>query len=100
MTREEEIIDSILGVLKKFSKQLQGFQVVLFGSRARGDAKARSDFDLGVVGRKSLDIKTFYEIDDKFDELENLYRIDWVDLNRVSSNFRRIALKNAVKIYG
>jgi uncharacterized protein len=79
---------------------LRGYRVVLFGSRAAGDARDRSDFDVGVLGDAPLPLKTFYEMEDLFDGIETLYRIDWVDLNRVSPEFRREALKKSETLYG
>ena len=67
MTREEEIITMIEDVLSRKKAALRGHDIVLFGSRANGTAKERSDFDIGVVGEKPLDIKTFYDIEDEFD---------------------------------
>jgi predicted nucleotidyltransferase len=73
--------------------------VVIFGSRARGDAKPRSDFDLGVVGNTPLPLTDFYALAEELDKLKTLYRFDWVDLVRASENFRQSALKNVVVIY-
>jgi len=67
--------------------------------RARGKAKSRSDFDLGVVGDTPLPLEDFFAIQDMLDELPTLYRIDWVDFARVSERFRAQALKNAEVIY-
>ena len=79
---------------------LRGYRIVLFGSRAAGNALERSDFDVGVLGDAPLPLKTFYEMEDLFDRIETLYRIDWVDLNRVSPKFRNEALKKTEPLYG
>jgi predicted nucleotidyltransferase len=99
MSREEEIIKSIQRVLEEHDSQLQGFKVVLFGSRARGNSDPRSDFDVGVMGREPMNLQTFYEINDQLDNLDTLFRIDWVDLHRVSPDFRNIALTDSLKLY-
>lgn len=78
---------------------LRGYKVYLFGSRASGNARERSDFDVGVLGDRPLPLKTFYEIEDIFEELPTLYRIDWVDLNRASPEFRDRALRRAGVLY-
>ena len=72
---------------------MRGYQVFLFGSRTSGTARDRSDFDVGVLGDTPLPLATFYKMEDLFEEIPTLYRIDWVDLNRVSPEFRREALK-------
>ena len=99
MTREEQVKAMIAGVMRKFSQQLNGHRVVLFGSRAGGKARTRSDFDVGVIGDEPLPVKVFYEIDDMLENLPTLYRIDWVDLNNAAPSLRKRALENAEVIY-
>jgi predicted nucleotidyltransferase len=86
--RESEIMDMILEILRKHKKELTGYHVWLFGSRAARTHKSRSDFDIGVFGIHLLPLKIFFAIDDQFDALPTLYRIDWIDFSNVSSNFR------------
>jgi predicted nucleotidyltransferase len=80
--------------------ELRGYRVLLFGSRASGNARERSDFDVGVIGEQPLPFKTFYKLEDLFEQIETLYRIDWVDLNCTSPEFRREALKKTEVLYG
>ena len=98
MTREEQIKGMIANVMQKFSPQLRGHRVLLFGSRAGGKARQRSDFDIGVIGDEPLPVKVFYEIDDMLENLPTLYRIDWVDLNNAPT-LRQRALDHAEVIY-
>jgi predicted nucleotidyltransferase len=83
----------------KSASRLTGHRAVLFGSRARGDAKPRSDFDIGVIGASPLPLEDFYELADQLDALHTLYRIDWVDLTLVSEKFRNSALRNTAVLY-
>ena len=99
MTRDQEIRQMLIGLFGKFGSRLAGHRVVLFGSRARGDARPRSDFDLAVVGDVPLDLKDFYALEDELDKLPTLYRFDWVDLERSSNRFKESALENAEGIY-
>ena len=99
MNREEEIKSMIFDVMRRFAPQLRGHKVVLFGSRAGGKARPRSDFDVGVIGDEPLPVKIFYEIDDMLENLPTLYKIDWVDLNRAAPSLRERALANTEVIY-
>jgi len=81
------------------ANRLSGHKVVLFGSRAQGNARSRSDFDLGVVGETPLPVVDFFAIEDILDDLPTLYRIDWVDLATVSERFRAEALRSVKVIY-
>ena len=98
--REEEILAMLADTMRANAQRLAGHQVVLFGSRAQGKAKPRSDFDVGVVGEEPLPLADFYAIEDMLDELPTLYRIDWVDFARVGERFREQALRDVEVIYG
>ncbi|MCX8086485.1 MAG: nucleotidyltransferase domain-containing protein [Rhodocyclaceae bacterium] len=81
-------------VLGRHRARLAGRRVFLFGSRARGTARPRSDFDIGVIGEQALPLADFYAIADEFEALPTLYRIDWVDMNRVADEFRARAMQH------
>ena len=49
--RTEEVLARIIG---RICRVASPDQIILFGSRARGDAQAHSDFDILVVGQSSL----------------------------------------------
>ncbi len=97
--REMEIKELIQRQLQQMAPLLHGHKVYLFGSRARGRARPRSDFDLGVLGDEPLPLRDFYAIEEALDELPTLYRIDWVDLNRAPPQFRERALQTAEILY-
>ena len=99
MTREEQIKSMIADVMRRFAPQLRGHKVVLFGSRARGTGRPRSDFDVGVIGDDPLPVKVFYEIDTMLEALPTLYKIDWVDLNKAAPSLRERALADTEVIY-
>ncbi len=85
--------------LRANAHRLLGHKVVLFGSRATGRARERSDYDLGVVGDVPLPLEDFYAIEDALEALPTLYRIDWVDLMRTDERFRARSLREAEILY-
>ena len=99
-TRESEIKAMIVAVLGANASRLDGRKVVLFGSRARGEARPRSDFDLGVVGDQPMPLDAFFAIQDMLEELPTLYRIDWVDFARAGEKLKERALRNVEILYG
>lgn len=99
MSSESEVRQMLQDLFKRSGARLAGHRVVLFGSRARGDAHPRSDFDLAVVGESPLSLKDFHALADELDELPTLYRFDWVDLARTSERFRESALEHVEVIY-
>ena len=100
MSREIEIRNMIAEVMARNAGRLHGHRVFLFGSRAVGEARLNSDFDVGVVGDGPLALKDFFAIEDQLDDLPTLYKIDWVDFNRVSPRFRERAMQHVEMIHG
>jgi predicted nucleotidyltransferase len=99
VARERQILDSIRSVCEHEKAALSGRRVVLFGSRAGNNARTRSDFDIGIDGLAPLDPASFDRLFEKFEEIDTLYRIDLVDLQAVSDNFRSNALQKCKVIY-
>ena len=97
---EKRIKQELRKACDRMRDDLRGYRVVLFGSRAAGSARERSDFDVGILGSTPLPLKAFYHLGNLFDEIETLHQINLVDLNRVSSGFRREALKKTEVLYG
>lgn len=71
----------------------------LFGSRAAGTARARSDFDIGVTGTRPLTDEVYMRVQEAMDGIETLYRIEVVDLQRVSERFRTVARQDMQLLY-
>jgi predicted nucleotidyltransferase len=98
--RQNEIVNLIRKACEANKKLLEGYKIILFGSRARENTKSRADFDLGIVGKEPLDLKFYFELKDAIDNLPTLFHIDLVDLSCVHEKFRNEALKNYQVIYG
>ncbi len=60
-----------------------------FGSRVNGKARRRSDLDLAVGGPEPLPLRTRAELADDFDQSNLPYRVDLVDLNEITPDFRQ-----------
>ncbi len=77
MSRATGIKEQVLVEISKLAETYQIEKLVLFGSRARGDFRERSDIDLAVYGgdfaRFSLDVD---------EETWTLLRYDFVDMNQ------------------
>ena len=70
--REAEIRQMLIETLHVAAGRLGRRKVFLFGSRARGCAKDRSDFDLGVMGDEPMPLEDFYAIEDLIEALPTL----------------------------
>ena len=67
----------VLEQIRALAEQYGLHQVILFGSRARGDYKERSDIDLAVHGGNILAFSLAVD-----EETETLLKYDIVDLDR------------------
>lgn len=66
-------------------------EAYLFGSRAKGTATARSDFDLAVIG-----VLDFDALEEAIDEIPTLYSFDIVNMDTCKNNL----LLEEIKEYG
>ena len=90
----------IVEKIRNFSSELKGYRVFFFGSRVTGKARHRSDFDIGIDGAKPLPAALFFSIEEALESLPTLYRIDWVDMGRISPSFKKQAMGHIEMIYG
>lgn len=95
---QDDVLALVRQTLERHCSRLAGRQVFLFGSRATGHARPRSDYDIGVIGDKPMAAPDYFAIEDDFDSLPTLHKIDWVDFNRVSEKFRQRAMRHAMPI--
>ena len=68
----EEIIQAIIKICNEF----QAKEVVLYGSRAKGTARERSDIDIAVSR-----VKDFDTLSDEVEDLPTLYSVDLLNLD-------------------
>lgn len=83
----EEIIHTVTGLCRKHSAK----KVILFGSRAKGTARERSDIDIAVSGAKN-----FHLLAEEIEELPTLYSVDIIDLDTC----RNSLLMEDIRQYG
>jgi predicted nucleotidyltransferase len=105
MSRKEQIIQKIIGVVNKNDPDSE---IYLYGSRARGNAKKLSDWDLLILLNKksiSFDLETrfmdeFYEIELETGEIFSplIYsKKDWIENHSITPLFENIQ-KEGIRI--
>lgn len=73
-------IEQVYSQIREIARQHQVEKIVLFGSRARGDHREKSDIDLAIYG-----CQDFLELSDQLEEeLWSLLQLDLIDMNGVS----------------
>jgi predicted nucleotidyltransferase len=90
---EEKLKKQIIEIIGKYL-DLSSYRVFFFGSRVKKENFPRSDIDIGVEGPEELSAKTKLEIEEGLDNLPTLYNLDLVDFKKVTSEFKREALKH------
>lgn len=70
--KAEEVIQEVARLCRCFHAK----DVLLFGSRAKGTARERSDIDIAVAGAESFEL-----LAEKVEELPTLYRVDLVNMD-------------------
>lgn len=77
---------------RRLSAFLEVERIILFGSRARGDAASRADIDL-AVDCPSANVQRWFQIEQAAEEAPTLLKIDLVRLDRapteLAANIRR-----------
>ena len=72
------------------AKYIKNARVVVFGSRVNGKNTHNSDLDIAIIADEKLDFKTMANIKMDIEESPIPFRVDIVDYNAVSDEFKRI----------
>lgn len=83
----DEIVESVIRICREYHAR----EVYLFGSRAKGTATARSDFDFAVAGASD-----FEALEEAIDEIPTLYSFDIVNMDTCKNDL----LLEEIKGYG
>jgi len=73
-------------------------RMILFGSRAQGDNRNKSDFDIAIEFQNNKNYK-FFKVKDYVDNNNTLYYISLVDLNNCPIKLEYIIKKTGIIIY-
>lgn len=83
----EEVIKKVADLCREF----QAGEVILYGSRAKGTARERSDIDIAVTG-----VNDFDRLVELIEELPTLYSVDLLNLDTCKNQL----LLEDIKQYG
>jgi predicted nucleotidyltransferase len=87
----------MLEQIRDLASRTPGLELlVLFGSRARGEAHGRSDWDFGYLGDSTLDVAALLAA---LVETVGSDRVDLVDLIRASGLLRYRAARDGVALF-
>ncbi len=95
-SKVQQLISDIKRILDKFLDQ--PYELYVFGSFARGDARFNSDLDIALKTGKEVDRKTIAKIRAEIDELKTLRKIDFIYLNTASEDLKEVIQKEGVAV--
>lgn len=72
----------------------------IFGSRADGTAGYNSDWDIGIIPKRSIRGAKMEKARDELEKIRTLHRFELVDFSKTSPEFREIALKHILPLFG
>lgn len=75
--------------------QDENVAIALFGSFAMGTQQLASDIDIALIPKGKLNKSKVADLREKLTELTVPYSVDLVDFDRVSEQFKKIALRDA-----
>lgn len=85
-------------ILKVVASVFPDVEILLFGSRQRGNHKITSDLDLCLKGKDKLDLSKWAQLDELFTSSDLVFKVDLVDWHRITPEFQNIILKNCTQI--
>lgn len=84
---EKEQLEIVRKILKKYVPKAE---IRIFGSRYKHTNKEYSDIDIAIVQVDKIDIKLYSEMKEAFEESNLKYRVDLVEWNTISEEFKKI----------
>lgn len=69
-------VDEVIRETAKICRSFHAKEVILYGSRAKGTARERSDIDIAVSGVENFDL-----LAEKIEELPTLYSVDLLNMD-------------------
>lgn len=87
-------------IQKKVRKYLpdKDLSVFIFGSRATNDNLRYSDVDIGIMGKEKIKGNLLTAIEEELENSRLPYRINLVDFQNVSSDFKKVALRKIISL--
>ena len=84
-------VDEIIKTVSDLCREYHATEVILYGSRAKGVARERSDIDIAVCG-----VRDFDGLFNQIEELPTLYSVDLLNMDTCKNE----VLLEEIKRYG
>jgi len=85
------IQENHMNMVKKILRSIvPNCEIRAFGSRVKGTNREYSDLDLAIVGDITMNNRSLWKLKNAFMESRLPFRVDVLDYNATSENFRKI----------
>jgi predicted nucleotidyltransferase len=95
-SKVEYIIQKIVSIIVE---KADPARIILFGSRAKGNAHKGSDIDIALEGEKALTFREMRKMKELIDDVSGLYSVDIIVLRKVDDTFKDSIKESGVVIY-
>lgn len=92
-------LDFIVKTTKTVLKNQGKFQIILFGSYAKGTQTHKSDIDIAIQMESEIPLHLWAKIEEIFEESYLPQKVDVIDFNRVETDFQNHILKTGKVIF-
>lgn len=100
----EKAEDKVTTIINRLTETIAGYispeKIILFGSRATGDAHRGSDIDLAIEGGKQLSFREERKLKEVLDDIAGIYSVDIIFLERVEADFAKRIKECGKVVYG
>ena len=93
---DNEIRQKIIEII---SSHLADSKIILFGSRAKGTNRERSDYDVAIIWKEKIPSGIYSYIQEELDNLYTLKTIDLIDFYSLETDFQEIVEKEGCILY-
>lgn len=92
---ENDQLEIVKEILKKY---VPNAEIRIFGSRYKCTNKEYSDIDIAIIGKEKISIELYTKMREEFEESNLKYRVDLVDWNAISDEFKKIIEEGYYKL--
>lgn len=92
---EKEQLEIVRKILKN---NVPNAEIRIFGSRYKHTNKEYSDIDIAIVQKEKISLELYSKMKEEFEESNLKYRVDLVDWNTISEEFKKIIEEGYYKL--
>ena len=90
---------SVQKIIELIISKTKPEKIILFGSRARGDNRENSDFDIACIFKQKNEQAWSHLLVNLHEEVMTLWSVDLVDYSELSEEYKNNIKKEGVTLY-